>query len=195
VALRVPHVTLHEETPPDDRDQNDRADRFAFAMQFLNAKGYAQYELTHFARPGHRSQYQEHVYAHGNVLGLGPGAESFWWAHRSDPSTAERWSNGTDVAAYVGHSRDGAGPVTHRTSLDQRALAQEYILLRLRTIDGLDLNLLDDRYNFPLRARRASTLERLADEGLIHDDPDHLRLTPRGRLLADAVTRELIRDT
>jgi coproporphyrinogen III oxidase-like Fe-S oxidoreductase len=196
VELRVPHFALHEQEPTEtSTDEAERADRFAFAMRFLAAKGYEQYELTHFARPGHRSRYQTHVYAHGNVLGLGPGAESFWWADRSDPSTAERWSNVTDVATYVERLRDGASPVAQREEINEKALAREYILLRLRTSDGLDLNVFDDRYGVSLRDHRAATLDRLAADGLIHDDPDRVRLTPRGRRLADAVTRRLIRDT
>ena len=196
VDLRVPHVTLHEHAP--ERTQNgedERADHFAFAMRFLDAKGYEQYELTHFARPGHRSRYQEHVYAHGNVLGLGPGAESFWWPDRSDPSTARRWSNVSDVATYGEQLRNDASPIAQEENLDRRALAREYILLRLRTSDGLDLDVLDDQYDCSLRDHRAAILNRLAAEGLIHDDPDRVRLTPRGRLLADAVTQRLIRET
>ena len=61
--------------------------------------------------------------------------------------------------------------------------------------DGLDLDVLNDRYGVSLRDRRAATLNRLAADGLIHDDPDRVRLTPRGRLLADAVTRRLMRDS
>lgn len=196
VALRVPHVTLHErESTVSPSDGEDHADCFAFAMTFLKAKGYEQYELTHFARPGHRSRYQTHVYAHGNVLGLGPGAESFWWTDRSDPSTARRWSNVSDAATYVQRLRNDASPIGQREDLDQTALAHEYILLRLRTSDGLDLNVLDDRHGVSLRDHRAATLDRLAADGLIHDDPDRVRLTSRGGRLADAVTRRLIRDT
>ncbi len=196
VDLRVPHVTLHERTSDGNGEssEDERADRFAFAMTFLQAKGYEQYELTHFARPGHHSRYQEHVYAHGNVLGLGPGAESFWWPDRTDPSSAQRWSNVTDIAAYVVRLRNDESPVAQQKTLDRTALAREYILLRLRTSAGLDLDVLNDRYGFPLRNRRASTLDRLAEEGLIHDDPDRVRLTDRGRLLTDAITQRLIRE-
>lgn len=194
--LRVPHVTLHErESEGSPHEEAERADQFAFAMTFLDAKGYEQYQLTHFACPGHRSRYQTHVYAHGNVLGLGPGAESFWWPDRSNPSTAQRWSNVTDIAAYVQRLRTDTSPVAQREALDRTALAHEYILLRLRTSDGLDLDVLDDQYDFSLRDHPAATLDRLAAEGLIHDDPSRVRLTPRGRLVADAVTRRLIRET
>jgi len=196
VELRLPHVTLHERNPADasDADRAERARRLAFAMTFLRAKGYEQYELTHFARPGHRSHYQEHVYAHGNYLGLGPGAESFWWPDRTDPSTAERWSNVTDEEAYVQRLRNDKTPVAHRESLDRTALAHEYILLRLRTREGLDLNVLDDQYGCSLYSEKSTTLNRLTTEGLIHDDPDRVRLTDRGRLLTDAITQRLIRE-
>jgi oxygen-independent coproporphyrinogen-3 oxidase len=84
--------------------------------------------------------------------------------------------------------------VAHREDYDWGALAREYILLRLRTSDGVDPAVLEDQYQWPLRERRADTLTRLSAKGLIDDEPDRIRLTPRGRLLADAVTRRLIRD-
>ena len=196
VELRVPHIALHERDPSKvfEADQKERARRLGFAMRFLRAKGYEQYELTHFARPGHRSRHQEKYYAHGNYLGLGPGAESFWWPDRTDPSTARRWSNVSDPATYVERLRNDASPVEQLESPDRSALAREYILLRLRTKAGLDLDVLDDRYELSLRTRRASTLDRLAEEELIHDDPDRVRLTDRGRLLTDAITQRLIRE-
>ncbi|MFB6278867.1 MAG: coproporphyrinogen-III oxidase family protein [Salinibacter sp.] len=196
VNLRVPHVTLHEldADGPSKHGDETPTDWFAYAMTFLDAKGYEPYELTHFARPGHRSRYQEHVYAHGNVLGLGPGAESLWWPDRTDPSTAERWSNVSDVSAYVERLRNNESPVAQREPLDRTALAREYMLLRLRTNEGLALNVLRDRYDCPLRREKSATLNRLATEGLIHDDPARVRLTDRGRRLADAITQRLIRE-
>ena len=192
VDRALPHITLHEAESP-SADDEASADCFAFAMGFLRAKGYEQYELTHFARPGARSTYQEHVYAHGDVLGLGPGAESFWWPDRTAASTARRWSNVSDATTYVTRVREGASPVAHHEAFDWEALALEYILLRLRTSEGLDLAVLEDHYRCPLRDRRGDTLDRLMTNGLIHDDPARVRLTPRGRLLADAVTQRLIR--
>ncbi|WP_103027634.1 coproporphyrinogen-III oxidase family protein [Salinibacter altiplanensis] len=190
VMLDIPHLTLHEMTTgaPDKR-----ADQLAFALSFLRAKGYEPYELTHFARPGHRSGHQEHVYAHGSVLGLGPGAESFWWPPRAAPSTARRWANVADLSTYVERLQNGVSPVAQTETLETSALAREYVLLRLRTQEGLNLNTLADRYDLALQARKPDTLGRLREQGLIHDDPDCVRLTDRGRLLTDAITRRLVR--
>lgn len=194
VELRVPHIALHEFGPNDESREGSekQAECLAFAMTFLRARGYEQYELTHFARPGHRSHHQEHYYAHGNYLGLGPGAESFWWPDRSANTTAQRWSNVDAPESYVECLTRGEPPVAQRETLDRGALAREYVLLRLRTNEGLNLDVLDSRYGVDLRPRKSSTLHRLAEEGLIHDDPDRVRLTNRGCLLADAITLRLL---
>jgi len=196
-TLRAPHVALHEGSADArkaaETEASGPAHSFAHAMRFLAANGYQQYELTHFARPGHRSHYQEHTYAHGNILGLGPGAASFWWADRSTPTTARRWSNVEDSAAYATRLRNGSAPVSARNSLSQQELAREYILLRLRSHAGLDLRVLKNRYGTVLGRRPTALLDRLQAKGLLHDAPERIRLTPRGRLLTDAITRRLLR--
>lgn len=191
VSLGVPHLTLHE---LETGDAEKRADQLAFALTFLRAKGYAPYELTHFARPGHRSLHQEHVYAHGSILGIGPGAESFRAPDSRKALAARRWSNVADLTTYVERLQNGASPVARDETLEAPALAREYILLRLRTQAGLDLDALSDRHDLRLRNQKADTLRRLRRRGLIHADPDRVALTDRGRLLTDAITRRLLRD-
>ena len=83
-------------------------------------------------------------------------------------------------------------PVAYRQTLPHRALAHEYILLRLRTNDGLDLRRLNKEYGLNLRIQKAPLLARLRDDNLIHNDPDRVRLTPQGRLLTDAITKRLL---
>jgi oxygen-independent coproporphyrinogen-3 oxidase len=192
IELDVPHVTLLE-VPAGDGDEGDRADQLERAMTLLGEAGYEQYELTHFAKPGHRSVHQEHYYAHGNYLGLGPGAESFWWPDRSTPTGAHRWKTPSDLNRYLTCPPQPDPSASGPQPLDPNDLVQEYILLRLRTDDGLDLDRLATQYNLDLRARKASLIDRLRTDGLIHDDPDRIRLTRRGRLLTDAITRRLLR--
>lgn len=194
VDLRAPHVTIQEITEADveDAEPPDGADCLAFAMTFLTAKGYRQYELSHFARPGHASGHQRNYYEHGNYLGLGPGAQSFWWTDRSDLTTARRWSNVGDVSEYVGRLDRDESPVSQVEELDPLTLAREYILLALRTSKGLDVELLSSQYDFPLRSRHGPCLERLASQGLLESDGRFVRLTNRGRLLTDAITKRLL---
>ena len=188
----VPHITIMEAAAPDSASEEKRAEQLKRAMTLLESEGYEQYELTHFARPGHRSLHQENHYAHGNYIGVGPSAESFWWTNRAGSGRARRWANVSDVDRYAELLRQRYPPASYRQTLNERELAQEYILLRLRTSAGLDLRQLALRYGVDLQTEKETLLHRLRDDHLIHDDPDCIRLTPRGRLLTDAITTKLL---
>lgn len=195
VALELPHLSLVEAPTEQNghRAEVEQAKRLEYAMSFLRSEGYEQYELTHFALPNHRSVHQENYYTHGNHLGIGPGAQTFWWTHRTQNPLARRWSNVSDVQRYVDLLSNQYPPVSYRQTLDQTALAQEYVLLRLRTGEGLDLNVLENTYGYDLRAAEAPLLDRLGEEGLIHtNELEHIRLTQEGLLAADAITERLL---
>ncbi len=190
VEMRVPHVTITE-APADEADtEKKRAKQLKRAITLLQSEGYKQHELTHFAKPGHRSAHQKNYYEHGNYLGIGPSAESFWWPSRSD--RARRWTNVSDIERYADLLRQRYPPVSYRKTLAKTALAEEYILLRLRTRTGLDLNRLQTQYGLDLRAQKEEVLDRLIDENLIHDEEDTVRLTLQGRLVTDAITERLL---
>ncbi len=191
VEMDLSHVTITEAPPAAAAADGDRADKLELAMTFLRSEGYEQYELTHFARPGHRSTHQENYYEHGNYLGIGPAAESFWWSDRTSPR-ARRWTNVSDLERYAALLRKRYPPVAYRETLDKTALAQEYVLLAARTDEGIDLEHLAQQYGVDLRTRKSSLLSRLRDEGLIYDDADTVRLTLQGRLVTDAITEQLL---
>lgn len=195
VELEIPHITVLETPTSEDehRPRVERAKRLEFAMSYLLDEGYEQYELTHFARPGYRSVHQENYYTHGNHLGLGPAAQTFWWTDREDNPLARRWSNVSDIERYVDLLDNRHPPIAYRQTLNQTALAREYVLLRLRTQEGLNLDVLENSYGRDLRTSHEDLLTHLADEGLIHDDnATHVCLTPEGRLVADGITERLL---
>jgi oxygen-independent coproporphyrinogen-3 oxidase len=194
VELRVPHITLIEatESAAPVAAPKTRADQLEFAMTFLQSEGYEQYELTHFAKPGHRSVHQEQYYAHGNYLGLGPSAASFWWQNRSRAAVGRRWANVSDLREYAALLDDDASPVAYRETLGPTALAREYVLLRLRTTEGIDLDRLQARYGVDLVAEHEAVLSSLRDRGLLHCTDGAVRLTNQGRLLADAIAQRLL---
>ena len=187
----LPHITITEAAAPDSASEEKRAEQMKRAMTLLKEEGYVQYELTHFAHSGHRSLHQKNHYAHGNYIGVGPSAESFWWPDRGS-GRARRWTNVSDIDRYAELLHQRFPPASYRKTLSKQELAQEYILLRLRTDAGLDLRQLATRYGFDLRAENGDLLHRLRDDHLIHDDSDRIRLTPRGRLLTDAITTKLL---
>jgi oxygen-independent coproporphyrinogen-3 oxidase len=192
VEMGVPHLTITEYPTTSEDSEALRADQLKLAMRMLQSEGYEQYELTHFAQPDHRSAHQKNYYAHGNYLGIGPSAESFWWPDRSGPSRAQRWSNVSDLDRYATLLDQRSPPASDQQPLDRKALAQEYILLRLRTRAGLDLHRLKDTYGVDLWALKKEVIDRLIDENLIHNDGDTVRLTLQGRLVTDAIIQRLL---
>lgn len=192
VAMNIPHITISEvpEGRMEKASSDELADQMKLAITFLQSEGYHQYELTHFARSGHRSKHQENYYAHGNYLGIGPSAETFWWPARS--SRARRWANVNDPSRYAQLLDDRHPPVAYRRTLDAQSLAREYIFLRLRTESGLSLPEFQERYGIDLRSENEELLDLLRDVGMIHEEPNTVRLTIQGRLVADAITQRLM---
>lgn len=194
VARDLPHLSVLEAAADAGPVASEaaRAHRLQRAMSVLESEGYAQYELTHFARPDARSRHHTRYYAHDNHLALGPSSESFWWGRRDTHLRARRWANVHDLDRYMTLLREQYPPVAYRQTLDRTALAQEYVMLRLRTAAGLDLDRLEQRYGVDLRAEAGDLLARLRDEGLARADDHSVRLTARGRLVTDAITEKLM---
>ncbi|BCJ51570.1 coproporphyrinogen III oxidase [Actinoplanes sp. NBRC 14428] len=153
------------------------ADRYLAAEQALTAAGFAWYEVSNWATsPAARCRHNRLYWTGGDWWGLGPGAHSH--------VGGVRWWNVKHPSAYAKRLAEGVSPGLARELLTAEDRRVEEVMLRLRLDDGLPLELAD-----PRGARQA-----LAD-GLLEPVPyaeGRAVLTLRGRLLADAVIRELV---
>jgi putative oxygen-independent coproporphyrinogen III oxidase len=165
-------------------DDDDVADKYLLADEVLSAHGLAWYEVSNWARDtgsgtSARCRHNETYWRGGNWWGVGPGAHSH--------VAGVRWWNVKHPSAYAERLSRGVSPAYAREVLDHDTRRVERVLLELRLVDGLPVGVLDE-----YGARAAG---RAADDGLV--DPVALRagrvaLTLRGRLLADAVVRDLL---
>jgi oxygen-independent coproporphyrinogen-3 oxidase len=156
------------------------ADRYLAADARLTEAGFAWYEVSNWARtPDARCRHNLLYWAGGDWWGLGPGAHSH--------VGGVRWWNVKHPGAYAKRLADGVSPGHGRELLTDPDRYVEDVMLRVRLADGLPLAGLDGH-------GRAAAAEALAG-GLL--DPagyarGRLVLTLRGRLLADAVVRDLL---
>jgi len=161
-------------------DEDVAADRYLAAEEVLRGAGFAWYEVSNWARtPADRCRHNLLYWTGGDWWGLGPGAHSH--------VGGLRWWNVKHPGAYAERLRRGESPGQARELLSDEERHTEEVLLRLRLSDGLPLSTLD-------RPGRAEAKRALAD-GLL--DPGGYAdgravLTLRGRLLADAVVRDLL---
>jgi oxygen-independent coproporphyrinogen-3 oxidase len=161
-------------------DDDDLADKYLLADETLGVAGLDWYEVSNWAR-GEQSACRHNLlyWTGGDWWGVGPGAHSH--------VGGVRWWNAKHPAAYAARVSAGASPAQGRELLDEDTRRVERVLLETRLRQGLPLEVLDE-------AGRAAVGEQL-DRGLV--DPagltrGRLVLTTRGRLLADAVVRDLL---
>jgi oxygen-independent coproporphyrinogen-3 oxidase len=161
-------------------DDDDLADKYLLAEEVLSGAGYGWYEVSNWARsPGDRCRHNELYWRGDDWWGFGPGAHSH--------VGGVRWWNVKHPSAYAGRLADGASPAYAREVLTSDDRRTEDVLLRLRLAEGLPLA------GLSRTAQRAAG--RAVTDGLLavpEYEEGRAVLTLRGRLLADAVVRELV---
>jgi oxygen-independent coproporphyrinogen-3 oxidase len=194
IALSPDHLscyqlTIHENTVFGSRVARGRmvptpaaveADLFRLTHRVCESSGYQGYEVSNFARTvEHRSRHNEKYWSHAPYVGLGPSAHSFDGRERS-------WNARSYFDWARGISR-GTRALAGRERLDDEALLLETLMLRLRTRDGLDLDLVRARFGIDLLDLNRSFVDRALSESLLILEGALLRPTVDGLALADGL--------
>jgi putative oxygen-independent coproporphyrinogen III oxidase len=160
-------------------DDDVLAERYLIADDRLSASGFSWYEVSNWAATGDaRCRHNELYWTGGNWWGLGPGAHS----HVS----GTRWWNVRHPAAYAQRVSGGLSPAQAREVLTDGEQATERIMLATRLASGCPVTYLSPA---GLHAARTAAEDGLASRTAL--ELGAVKLTKRGRLLADAVIREL----
>ena len=186
VALGPEHLScyglkLEEGTPlwqqrqaltlPDDDAQ---ADMYLYTVAALSEAGYGQYEISNFARAGRESRHNLKYWRMQEYAGFGPGAHSDFGG--------VRYGYVRDLDAYI------AGRLVLAEAETDGTLARdfEYVMLSLRTAEGIDRRIFENRYR-----QRFEAMERLfvqyEQAGLAQRTEGGWRLTPRGFLVSNSI--------
>lgn len=145
------------------------------AVGTLSAAGIDRYEVSNFARPGHRSRHNEHYWRARPWAGLGASAHAWW-------PDGRRASNVADVDRYL----TAADPLELCERPAARALAYELLWSTLRHVDGVDRAALTARTGLDVRVDPA-----LVRAGLMVEHDGYMRLTTQGFPLADGIAGRL----
>ncbi|MDQ1661956.1 MAG: hypothetical protein QOJ68_1936 [Blastococcus sp.] len=160
-------------------DDDVLADRYEQADATLRKAGFDWYEVSNWATSdAARCRHNELYWANANWWGVGPGAHSH--------VGGLRWWNVKHPAAYADRLTAGESPVQDSELVDDAARALETVMLGLRLRDGLPVTALSELG----RSRAADAVARGLLEPGAHA-AGRAVLTDRGRLLADALVRDL----
>jgi len=157
---------------------------FTRAQEILAAHGYAQYEISNYARPGQSCQHNLNYWHSGLYLGIGAGAHSY--ARLGKQDAGRRWSNENNPAAYLtAVERYGHGSSTCE-ELTARQARGEFVFLGLRCLEGFAAADFRARFGVDVADAFPHVVD-LCDGGWLRCNGGRWRLTPQGLLVADSI--------
>lgn len=157
-------------------DEGRDAEFFNLAIDTLEGGGFEHYEISNYAKPGHRSVHNEAYWLGEDYLGIGPGAFS--------TVGGRRWNNVKDTPRYMAMTLAGEDTAVDVEELTADQRRTERFGLELRTARGLPLTLIN--------AESRKMLETLREQGLLSYDASHVRLTRVGKPLVDPIAVALM---
>jgi oxygen-independent coproporphyrinogen-3 oxidase len=143
---------------------------FETTMNLLAAAGYEQYEISNYSRPGYECSHNLAYWLGSDYLGIGPSAFS--------TVGKRRWQNVPNTGEYIERVRAGIEPISFEEALTPDLRRSEAIAFGLRTNRGI---LEADLQSWETH------LKELRREGYLERFDRRVRLTPRGRMVADAI--------
>ena len=145
----------------------------------LEAAGYPQYEVSNYARAGKACLHNLHTWQMHEWIGYGPSASSQYEGRRfTEIDNLDQWT--ASVQNRTPHYSEDI-------KLDSRILASDALVFGLRMNAGIDPKALEERFPGEHWSALHQLCAHLNEEGLLTTSDANWTLTPRGRLVADAV--------
>ena len=199
IGLGVPHISCYALTVEpktalqqlirkhkmQDTDHEQQARQFLRLIQWLTGAGYEHYEISNFSLPGRRSRHNTSYWQGKPYYGFGPSAHSF------NGIDIRSW-NIANNASYIKSIREGVLPV-EKEVLTEIQKINEYIMTSLRTIEGIDLDLIRSRFGEHAAKDLKKKADRFPPEHVLTEN-SFIRLTHAGKLFADGIAAELFEE-
>jgi oxygen-independent coproporphyrinogen-3 oxidase len=182
-----PQTALHHKMKKGqskDVDADRQAAFFFRVMDHLLDAGFNHYEISNYAKPGFESKHNSNYWKGVPYFGLGPSAHSF------DGKRTRSWNAANNIV-YLNELASSKIP-DEKEILDETQSLNEYIMIRLRTQEGLDLKTVEEKYGDKKRAELQSNMQRFLLKGhLVETEPERYVLSREGKLYADGIAAEL----
>jgi oxygen-independent coproporphyrinogen-3 oxidase len=156
---------------------------YLHGIETLEAAGFEHYEISNFARPGRRSRHNQVYWANEAYFGFGLGAARYVLGRRE--------LNTRNLHGYLRKVLAGEPATFQAEELQPEERARETLAVQLRRTEGIDRQRFREQTGYDLDALAGPALRRHVELGLLADDGG-VRLTRRGKCVADAVIAELL---
>ena len=165
-------------------DEDTQADMYLSAVEILRQHGYRQYEISNFCRKGNVSRHNLKYWNAEPYLGFGPNASSDFGG--------SRFTIIRDLKGYIEGIKKGGQVLQEVQQIASRERAGEYLMMRLRTISGIDPKVYERRFLLPF-APLEDCLQEYKERGLASKTFDgRWHLTPNGFLISNTIISDLL---
>ncbi len=181
-------------TPSDDL----AADMYEMAMDALDEARYEHYEISNWAKPGHRSQHNLAYWLNLPYLGVGPGAHSSLngrrFANMKSPRRYIHSIGSADQSRAIDPYRitEGDLAVDFMEVTSLKTSMSETMMLGMRLAEGVSRTEFQRRFGSSMDSVYGPEIEFLTNAGLIEHRNDNIALTRRGKLLGNSVFEQFV---
>lgn len=166
-------------------DDEQSARQFLRLVEVLRAAGYDQYEISNFAQPGHIARHNTNYWKSVPYLGIGPSAHSF-------DGRTRQWNIRNNARYLKSLGADELPFELERLSTTDRL--NEYIMTALRTKWGISLPYVEEHFAIEQAERIQREVASFVAKGEAVRDANAIRLTDKGKLMADHIAATLFSD-
>ena len=163
-------------------DDEEVIEQFKELMEQAKRHGYEHYEISNFSKPKFESKHNTSYWKGDSYLGIGPSAHSY-------NGNKRRW-NIRNNPKYVAAIKSGKG-LFEEEDLSETDKFNEYLLTRLRTSWGVDLNFVKSEFGTTVMETLENDSSDFINRSLLTREKNHLYLTENGKLVADKITADL----
>lgn len=165
-------------------DEETERTLFGTAIAVLAAAGFEHYEVSNFARPGHRCRHNETYWAGREYFAAGPGAARY--------IDGRREINHRSTTTWLARVMAGKSPVAESEQLAPEERAREALVIGLRRLAGVDRAEFLAQTGFEVDRLAGAAVAGFVERGLIDDDGRRVRLTREGLFVSDALWSKLL---
>lgn len=152
--------------------------------KMLEKNGYYRYEISNYAKPGFESKHNLKYWNKQEYLGFGASASSY--------ISNTRYTNISDIQKYISKINNNNSVIVEKEELDVLSNIKEYIILKLRLKDGINITEFKSRFSKDIYELYKEEIESLITQKLLVKDKDNIHLTYKGEDLANLVWQKFI---
>ena len=159
-------------------DDDAQADMYFYAVETLEQFGYHQYEISNFAKDGYICRHNMKYWTGDEYLSFGPCAASDF--------AGKRFTIAPDIEKYMDGVLNKGAILSECETVPMRERAGEYLMLRLRTVDGVEEGEYTKSFLLPFEPLE-EVFQKLAKQDLCKHVSGRWRLTPKGFMLSNSI--------